>query len=90
MTLPPGDSEQPDYLTEIADIAKLVESGKELVAQGNTIDLSNLEAIIGDLCQRMATQPPPNPAEVTTAIEQVVTDLTELGDALREQSEPKH
>lgn len=90
MTLPPNNDEQPDYLAEIADISKLVESGKELVAQGNAIDLSNLEAIIGDLCQRMAATPPANPAEVTGAIEKVVADLTQLGEALRHQSEPKH
>lgn len=90
MTLPPMNDEAPDYLSEIADISKLVESGKDLVAQGNTIDLSNLEAVIGDLCRRMAEAPPANPQEVTSAIEKVVSDLTQLGDALRHQSKPKH
>lgn len=90
MTLPPMNEDAPDYLAEIADISKMVDSGKELVAQGNAIDLSNLEAVIGDLCRRMAETPPANPAEVTSAIEKVVNDLTQLGDALRHQSEPKH
>ncbi len=90
MTLPPTNDETPDYLAEIMEISNMVESGKELVAQGNAIDLSNLEAVIGDLCRRMAEVPPPNPHEVTVAIEKVVSDLTNLGDALRRQSEPKH
>lgn len=90
MTLPPMNEEVPDYLAEIADISKMIDSGKELVAQGNTINLSNLEAVIGDLCRRMAEVPPPNPNEVTSAIEKVVGDLTQLGDALRQQSDPKH
>lgn len=90
MTQPPNNSDEQDYIAEIAEISKLVESGRELVAQGNAIDLSNLETIISDLCQRMATQPPSNPAEVTAAIEKVVADLRELGDALHEQSTPKH
>lgn len=90
MIEPPNNGDQPDYLAEIADISKLVESGKQLVAEGNAIDLSNLEAIVADLCQRMAAAPPANPSEVTTAIEKVVADLTQLGEALRHQSEPKH
>jgi len=90
MTQPPMNDDAPDYLSEIAEISKLVDSGKELVAQGNAIDLSNLEAVIGDLCRRMAEVPPANPQEVTSAIEKVVCDLTQLGDALRHQSEPKH
>ena len=90
MTQPPSNNDAPDYLAEIVDISKMVESGRELVAQGNSIELSNLEAVIADLCRRMAEVPPANPVEVTSAIERVVTDLTQLGDALRRQSEPKH
>ena len=90
MTLPPMNEDAPDYLAEIADISKMVDSGKELVAQGNAIDLSNLEAVISDLCRRMAENPPSNPAEITAAIESVVADLTQLGEALNRQSEPKH
>lgn len=90
MTQPPTNNEAPDYLTEIADISTMVDSGKELVAQGNAIDLSNLEAVIADLCRRMAEVPPPNPGEVTVAIEKVVGDLSRLGEALRHQSKPKH
>lgn len=90
MTQPPMNDEAPDYLAEITDISKMIESGKELVAQGNAIDLSNLEAVIGDLCRRMAEVPPSNPNEVTSAIEKVVNDLSILGEALRLQSEPKH
>jgi len=84
------NDDAPDYLAEITDISKMIESGKELVAQGNAIDLSNLEAVIGDLCRRMAEVPPSNPNEVTAAIEKVVNDLTNLGEALHRQSEPKH
>lgn len=90
MTLPPMNEEAPDYLAEIAEISKMIESGRELVAQGNTIDLSNLEAVIGDLCRRMAEYPPSEPDKVSIAIEKVVKDLTQLGDGLRHQSEPKH
>jgi len=90
MTQPPMNDDAPDYLAEITDISKMIESGKELVAQGNAIDLSNLEAVIGDLCRRMAEVPPSNPNEVTAAIEKVVNDLTNLGEALHRQSEPKH
>ena len=90
MTQPPMNDDAADYLAEITDISKMIESGKELVAQGNAIDLSNLEAVIGDLCRRMAEVPPSNPNEVTAAIEKVVNDLTNLGEALHRQSEPKH
>ncbi len=90
MTQPTMNDDAPDYLAEITDISKMIESGKELVAQGNAIDLSNLEAVIGDLCRRMAEVPPSNPNEVTAAIEKVVNDLTNLGEALHRQSEPKH
>lgn len=56
------------YLKEIADLTALVESGHQLVAQGDAIDLTNLETAIGDLCRRMAESPPDNPDAVTQAI----------------------
>lgn len=90
MTHPPENDDRPDYLAEIADISKIIESGRELVAQGNAIDLTNLEALIGDLCRRMAEDPPSDPDEVSIAIEKIVADLTQLSDGLRHQSDPKH
>ena len=82
MTQPTMNDDAPDYLAEITDISKMIESGKELVAQGNAIDLSNLEAVIGDLCRRMAEVPPSNPNEVTAAIEKHYSEDDESFDNL--------
>lgn len=79
-----------DYLAEIADLTKLIIEGQDLVDQGNEIDLSNFENLAADLCRRMGEEPPSNPEEVTVAIEDLVTRLARLGDALRAQANQIH
>jgi len=80
------DQPGPDYLAEIADLTKLVESGHDLVRQGNQIDLSNLEEPIADLCRRMALVPPSDSGAITSAIQHLVTRLGALSEALQAQS----
>lgn len=75
-----------DYLAEISDLTKLVESGHDLVNQGNQIDLSNLEVPIADLCRRMALVPPEDAKAVTAAIHHLVTRLGALSEALQAQT----
>lgn len=77
---------QDDYLAEIAGLMEVIDKGHELVNEGNTIDLSNLESAIGDLCQRMAQEPPQDPNAVTAAIQELVARLSALGDALKMQA----
>ena len=83
------DEAGPDYLAEIAELTELVESGHTLVDEGNTIDLSNLEEAIGDLCRRMAEVPPADANAVTAAIENLVQRLNALGNALQAQAGPR-
>lgn len=78
-----GDSA---YLDEINDLTRLIESGEAMVRDGSAIDLSNLEAAVADLCQRMAAAPPKDTDAVTNAIAHLVTRLNTLGEALREQA----
>lgn len=76
----------PDYMQEIEDLTKLVESGHQLVKDGNQIDLSNLEEPIADLCRRLAETPPENPEAVTMAIQHLVQRLGTLSEALQTQA----
>jgi hypothetical protein len=75
------------YLDEINDLTRLIESGEAMVRDGSAIDLSNLEAAVANLCQRMAEDPPKDTDAVTDAIAHLVTRLNALGEALREQAE---
>ncbi|MEX2311112.1 MAG: hypothetical protein WD624_01540 [Rhodospirillales bacterium] len=84
------DGSGKDYLEEIADLTKLVESGHDLVNQGNQIDLSNLEQPIADLCRRMALVPPGNAEEVSSAIQHLVSRLGALSTALQTQAKARH
>ncbi len=86
MNTPSDDSGQPDYLAEIADLTQVVESGHELIKQGNTIDLANLETQIADLCRRMSLVPPDDADAVTVAIQHLVGRLGALSDAIQSQT----
>lgn len=77
---------EPDFLAEIDDLTKLVESGHDLVRQGNQIDMTNLEEPIADLCRRLAETPPSNPDAVTVAIQHLVGRLGALSEALQAQA----
>lgn len=78
-------NDAPDYLAEIEALTQLVESGHELVKEGNQIDLTNLEEPIADLCRRLAEAPPDNAEEITVAIQNLVGRLGALSDALQAQ-----
>ncbi len=80
----------PDYLKEIEDLTQLVESGHDLVKDGNQVDLSNLEAPIAELCRRLAKDPPSDPDAVTVAIQHLVGRLGALSDALQSQAKPQN
>jgi len=86
MSETPEGGESPDYLAEIDDLTKLVESGHDLVRQGNQIDLTNLEAPIADLCRRLSEVPPTDPDAVTVAIQHLVGRLGALSEALQAQT----
>lgn len=83
----PENGAAPDYMKEIEDLTKLVESGHQLIKDGNHIDLSNLEEPIADLCRRLAETPPENPEAVTMAIQHLVQRLGALSEALQAQSQ---
>lgn len=82
----PENGAAPDYMKEIEDLTKLVESGHELVNEGNQIDLTNLEEPIADLCRRLAESPPEDPQAVTMAIQHLVQRLGALSEALQAQT----
>ncbi len=76
----------PDYMAEINDLSTLIDKGRELVNEGNSIDLSNLENSITDLCTRIANAPPANADDVTAGIAGLVDGLGKLSDALKTQT----
>ncbi len=81
------DTVTDEYLNEIDALSNLVESGHRLVDEGSTIDLSNLESAVSELCQRMAETPPEDAQAVMSAIETLVARLGELGKALEAQAQ---
>lgn len=79
--------EKPDYMAEIETLSALVDKGRGLVDANHSVDLSSLETAIGDLCKRMAENPPDDANAVTTAIHELVERLGELGSALQKQQD---
>jgi hypothetical protein len=84
------ESGSPDYLQEIEDLTKLVESGHDLVKGGSQVDMTNLEEPIADLCRRLAEVPPSDPEAVTAAIHHLVSRLGALSDALQVQANQRN
>lgn len=81
------DDDGDGYLADIAALMQVIDSGHELVRDGNTVNLTNLELAISDLCQRMAKEPPQAPDAVTAAIQELVAHLSALGAALKAQAD---
>lgn len=76
-----------DFVAEIEVLRTLVAKGRELVAQGNSIDLQNFQDHVSGICAEIASNPPENSDEVMAAIERLSVDLSELADDLRRQAE---
>lgn len=90
MTNDNNDTPDARYIAEIEQLTKMVDTGSELVAEGNEISLANLEAAVADLCLRMADDPPTESDAIVAAIETLVTRLNKLGEALQQQNAQRH
>ena len=83
----PNPDHTPDFVAEIEVLRVLVARGRELVAQGNTIDLENFQEQVSGVCAEIAKNPPANADAVMEAMERLGGDLTDLADDLRRQAE---
>lgn len=82
------DTDQaPNFVAEIEVLRVLVAQGRELVAQGNTIDLEDFQEQVSGVCAEVAKNPPANVDEVMKAMERLSDDLTNLAEDLRRQAE---
>ncbi len=70
---------------EIATLATLISDARELVADGNTIELGALSDKIGVFCAAIAENPPAEAEGLATLIEALVADLNALGEDIAEQ-----
>lgn len=83
----PGADQPRDFVAEIEVLRTLVAKGRDLVAQGNSIDLQNFQHHVSGVCAEIAKNPPENSDEVMAAIERLSADLTDLADELRRQGD---
>lgn len=76
-----------DIADEIAGLAALISQARELVADGNSIDLGGLSDKVGVFCAALAANPPTgeDTTSITTMIEALVTDLNSLAEEIAEQ-----
>ena len=72
-----------DYMMEIETLSVLVAEARELVGDGNLIDMSRFQERVAVLCGALAEQPPANAEEVTAAIQDLVGDLNALAQELQ-------
>jgi len=72
---------------EIASLSILISQARELVADGNTIDLGALSDKIGVFCASVAESPPEDAEGLAALIEALVTNLNSLGQEITQQSQ---
>lgn len=71
---------------EIAALATLISQARELVADGNSIDLGGLSDKVGIFCADLAANPPAgeDATSITAMIEALVKDLNSLAEEIAE------
>ncbi len=80
------DKEAPlDFIAEIEMLSNMIDDAHILVAQGQSIDMTNFEVLVAELCKALAEQPPADIDQVSRAIENLVTKLGGLSQALQSQ-----
>ena len=87
----PDDSgngeETVEFEDEIATLATLISQARELVADGNSIDLTGLSEKVSEFCAHVTANPPSDTEGVMAIIEALVEDLNELGREIAEQEQ---
>lgn len=84
----PGNGEDnSEFEDEIATLATLISQARELVADGNTIDLTGLSEKVSVFCAHVSANPPSDTEGVMAIIEALVDDLNELGKEIAEQEQ---
>ena len=81
----PGNGEETaEFEDEIATLATLISQARELVADGNTIDLTGLSEKVSVFCAHVTANPPSDTEGVMAMIQALVQDLNELGKEIAE------
>lgn len=84
----PGNGEDnSEFEDEIATLATLISQARELVADGNTIDLTGLSEKVSVFCAHVSANPPSDTEGVMAIIDALVQDLNELGKEIAEQEQ---
>ncbi len=84
---PDGEEDTSGIEQEIASLSILISQARELVADGNTVNLSALSDKIGVFCASVAETPPEDAEGLAVLIEALVTDLNSLGQEITQQSQ---
>jgi len=71
------------YMQEITNLGHLVGEARQLVKDGNVIDMSNFQDRVADLCKAIAENPPSDTDAIMAAIHVLVTDLNQLAEDLK-------
>ena len=82
---PEDEEETSEIEEEIATLAMLISQARELVADGNTIDLSNLSDRVGEFCASVAANPPSDADSIKLMIDAIIQDLNSLAQEINEQ-----
>ncbi len=71
------------YMQEINNLTHLVAEARQLVQEGNVIDMSNFQERVGELCKAIAANPPADVDGMMAAIQRLVGDLNTLASDLK-------
>ena len=82
MTSPPQDG----ILEQAEQVSSLIATARRLIAEGKTVDLSNLEDKIRTLCAQAEEMAQGDPAPIRNALSAISEDL----DRLEEETAARH
>ncbi|MBT4932907.1 MAG: hypothetical protein HOL66_14750 [Rhodospirillaceae bacterium] len=76
-----------DILLQAEKISSLIAAARHLMGEGKTVDLSNLEGKISSLCKGAQSARLDNPDAVSTALQAIVEDLSQLDQEMTSHHE---
>lgn len=79
------DSNTNDMQQNIEKVSDMIVAARQLLTNGDAIDLAAIECEVDALCQAIHANPPKNSREVRQALASIVDDLDSLEHELNEQ-----
>jgi|GEM_PF-2401720 len=74
-------------INQLADIASMIEEARDAVADGELVDLTEIQGLVQDACLAIQANPPTDADTVHEVIGGIIEDLNRLAEELKAQQE---